>query len=362
MIRRLVFLAAFAAVLGASAGAQSVPQFTVDPAWPKPLPHNWILGQVGGIFVDSQDHVWVFQRPRSLTEDERGATLTPPRSICCAPAPPVMEFDQAGNVVQAWGGPHAGYDWPASEHGIAVDTHGFVWLAGSGKGDGSILKFRRDGTFVMQIGHPAPVNSSDTTHLGQPADMWIDEAANEIYVADGYGDHRVVVFDTETGAFKRMWGAYGKPPRDDGPAKYDPSAPVSTSFANPVHCVRIAHDGLVYVCDRINDRYQVFHKDGTFVREVRERPETLGNGSVWSMNFYPPKEQTYLLVADGENNEVRIVRRDNDTVVGHFGQSGRNAGEFHWVHVMAVDSRGDVFTGEVDNAKRIQRFHPSGAS
>ena len=251
-----------------------------------------------------------------------------------------MEFDQAGNLVQAWGGPHAGYDWPTSEHGIAVDTKGFVWLAGSGKGDGMILKFRRDGTFVMQIGHPGPINSSDTTHLGQPADMWIDEAANELYVADGYGNHRVIVFDTVTGAFKRMWGAYGKPPRDDGPPKYDPAAPISTSFANPVHCVRIAHDGLVYVCDRINDRYQVFHKDGTFVREVRERPETLGNGSVWSMNFYPPKEQTYLLIADGENNEVRIVRRDNDTIVGHFGHSGRN-------------------TGEVDTAKRIQRFKPS---
>jgi sugar lactone lactonase YvrE len=185
--------------------------------------------------------------------------------------------------------------------------------------------------------------------------MWIDEAANEIYVADGYGNHRVIVFDTETGAFKRMWGAYGKPPRDDGPAKYDPNAPVSTSFANPVHCVRIAHDGLVYVCDRINDRYQVFHKDGTFVREVRELPDTLGNGSVWSMNFWPP----YLLIADGENNQIRIVRRSDDTVVGHFGQSGRNAGEFHWVHVMAVDSRGNVYTGEVDNAKRIQRFRPS---
>ena len=157
MIRRFVILAVFAALLGATAGAQSVPHFNVDATWPKPLPNNWILGQIGGSFVDRSDHVWVFQRPRSLTDDERGATLTPPRSVCCAPAPPVIEFDQAGNVVQAWGGPHAGYDWPASEHGIAVDSHGFVWLAGSGKGDGSILKFRRDGTFVMQIGHRSEV-------------------------------------------------------------------------------------------------------------------------------------------------------------------------------------------------------------
>jgi len=359
MFRRVLFAIALAVALGAGASAQAVPHFTVDAAWPKPLPNNWIIGQIGGIYVDNRDHIWVFQRPGSLTADERGATLTPPRSTCCVPAPPVIEFDQAGNVVQAWGGPHAGYDWPKSEHGIFVDTQGYVWLAGSAKGDGSILKFKRDGTFVMQIGHPGPIDSSDTTHLGQPADVWEDEPAHELYVADGYGNHRVIVFDTETGAFKRMWGAYGKPPRDDGPPVYDPKAPISQSFGNPVHCVRIAKDNLVYVCDRTNDRVQIFHKDGTFVREFREMTDTLGNGSVWSVNFWPKAEQTYLLIADGENNEVRIVRRDTEQIVGRFGRSGRNAGDFHWVHVMAVDSHGDVFTGEVDNARRVQRFTPN---
>lgn len=355
---RLIGLALVLAVaLTAAAPAQSVPRFAVDAAWPKPLPNTWLMGQVGGIFVDERDHVWVFQRPRSLTPDERGAALDPPRSICCRPAPPVLEFDPAGNVVQGWGGPGPGYDWPQMEHGIYVDHRGFVWLGGNGKDDGAILKFTRTGRFVMQIGRPGPPNSNDTTKLGQPADMWVDEAADELYVADGYGNHRVIVFDTETGRFKRMWGAYGRPPRDDGPSTYDPSAPPSPTFGNPVHCVRIARDGLVYVCDRSNNRIQVFHKDGTFVREWIELPATLG-GSTWDLDFWPAREQTYLIVADGTNNQVRVVRRDTGAVVSSFGRSGRNAGDFHWVHVIAVDSRGDVYTGEVDNAKRLQKFRP----
>jgi hypothetical protein len=350
-----------ALLLVARPDAQPIPKFAVDPFWPKPLPHNWLMGQVGGIFVDDRDHIWVFQRPRSLTPDERGATLDPPLSICCRPAPPVLEFDQRGNVVAGWGGPGAGYDWPVQEHGIFVDHEGFVWLGGNGKDDGAILKFTRTGKFVMQIGRQGPPDSSDTTKLGQPADMWEDESAHELYVADGYGNHRVIVFDTRTGAFKRMWGAYGKAPRDDGPSKYDPDAPPSPTFGNPVHCIIIARDGLVYVCDRSNDRYQVFHKDGTFVKEVRFLTRTLGSGSVWDMDFWPQREQTYLIQADGENNQVRILRRDTGAVVGRFGRSGRNAGEFHWVHVIAVDSKGNIYTGEVDTAKRVQKFRFLGA-
>ncbi len=357
----LAFVLLAAALAFAVPSAQTIPRFAVDAAWPKPLPNDWLMGQVGGIFVDEHDHVWVFQRPRSLTPDERGATLNPPISICCKPAPPVLEFDQDGNVVQAWGGPGPGYDWPAMEHGIFVDRAGYVWLGGNGKDDGAILKFTHDGKFVMQIGRPGPPNSSDTTKLGQPADMWEDEAAHELYVADGYGNHRVIVFDAQTGAFKRMWGAYGKPPRDDGPAKYDPNAPPSPTFGNPVHCVLIARDGLVYVCDRVNDRYQVFHKDGTFVGEVRYLTATLASGSVWDMDFWPPRTQEYLVQADGENNEVRIVRRDTGAIVTRFGRSGRNAGAFHWVHVVAVDSKGNIYTGEVDNAKRIQKFRYLGS-
>ena len=261
--------------------------FKVDASWPKPLPNNWILGQVGGMAVDAQDNIWVFQRPRSLTEDEKGAALTPPRSKCCVPAPSVLVFNSAGDVVKAWGGPgeNLGYDWPAVEHGILVDNKGFVWLTGSGKDDGMVLKFTTDGKFVKQFGKRGPLTSSkDLTQFGQAAALALDAPANEMYVADGYGNHRVAVFDTETGAIKRIWGAYGKPPTDDHVTGANPDSP---QFANPVHCVTLAKDGLVYVCDRRNNRVQIFHKDGSFVRQSVFDAKTLGSGSSWGVAFSP---------------------------------------------------------------------------
>jgi DNA-binding beta-propeller fold protein YncE len=337
--------------------AGDVPTFAVDASWPKQLPNNWILGQVGGITVDWQDHIWVIHRPRSLTEDEKGASLTPPRSKCCFPAPPVLEFDADGNLLRAWGGPGDGYEWVGREHGIEVDERGFVWIGGNADNDNAILKFTLDGKFVAQIGQIAPSKgSNDTTMLGKPAETALDKDANEIYVADGYGNRRVIVFDASTLEYKRHWGAYGHVPDDTRQAAYDPKAPVSQQFGNPVHCVKIAADGLVYVCDRINNRIQVFKKDGSFVNEWFFEKSTLGNGAVWDIALWPDPKQTYLLSADGENNEVRIIRRDDGSVVGSFGHNGRNAGQFHWVHAMAIDSRGNVYTAEVDTAKRIQKF------
>lgn len=345
------------AAMPRDARAGDVPRFEVDPSWPKPLPNNWILGQVGGITVDSQGHIWLIHRPRSLTDDEKGAALTPPRSKCCVSAPPVLEFDADGNMLRAWGGPGPGYEWVGREHGIEVDEKGFVWVGGNADSDNAILKFTLDGKFVMQIGTIAPSKgSNDTTQLGKPAETAIDKEANEIYVADGYGNRRVIVFDATTGAYKRHWGAYGKPPNDDKQAAYDPKAPVSQQFGNPVHCVKIAADGLVYVCDRINDRIQVFKKDGSFVKEWFYEKNTLGNGAVWDIAIWPDPAQTYLLSADGENNEVRILKRDDGSVVGSFGRNGRNAGQFHWIHAMAVDQKGNVYTAEVDTGKRIQKF------
>jgi hypothetical protein len=205
----LAALALFALLAGAAARAADPPRMQVDPAWPKPLPNNWILGQVAGVAVDAQDHVWIIQRPGSLTPDERGAALAPPRSKCCVPAPPIIEFDPEGNVVQAWGGPGQGYDWFTSEHGISVDPKGFVWVGGNGENGGQVLKFTRDGRFVLQIGHSARgAASNDTTRLGRPADTMLDPETNELFVADGYGNHRVIVFDADTGAYKRHWGAY----------------------------------------------------------------------------------------------------------------------------------------------------------
>ncbi len=349
------------------AGASEPPRMQVDPFWPKPLPHNWILGQVSGVAVDAADNVWIIQRPRSLTPDEKGAALHPPRSICCVPAPPVIEFDPAGNVLRAWGGPAPGtgerpgkhYDWFQSEHGIYIDPNGFVWLGGNGADDGQVLKFTQDGRFVLQIGHPARgAASNDVTRLGRPADVAVDPVAHEVYIADGYANRRIIVFDADTGAYKRHWGAYGGRPADVA-QRYDPSKQLPRQFGTPVHCVVLAKDGLVYVCDRENDRVQVFHKDGGFVTEWRIAPGTLGMGSLWDLALWPDAGQSLLFNADGENNQVRILRRADGTVLGAFGRSGRQAGQFHWVHTLAIDSHGNVFTTEVDNAKRVQRFTPA---
>ncbi len=337
------------------ARAASVPSYKVDPFWPKPLPNNWIIGSIGGITVDSSDHVWILQRPRSLTPEEAGAVQNPPLSTCCVPAPAVIEFDAQGNVVQAWGGPGAGYDWPENEHGIHVDAKGFVWTAGNGEKDGVLLKFTRNGKFVMQIGGIGPSKgSNDSTILGGPADFTVDTQANEIYIADGYHNRRVIVFDTETGAYKRHWGAYGNKPID-GPVTYNPQGPLPQQFNEPVHCVKLSKDGFVHVCDRRNDRIQVFRKDGTFVRELRVAPATLGNGTAGDAVPWPKGDQPYLVVANSEQRTVDILDRKTGQVVGSFGRGGRWAGQFYQLHDLAVDSHGNVFTGEI-GGKRVQKL------
>jgi DNA-binding beta-propeller fold protein YncE len=363
-IARLLRLGILAAPLllafGALTHAAEVPKFEVDPFWPKKLPNEWMLGQVAGVAIDERDHIWIMQRPRSLSRQESNAANNAGK--CCRPAPPVIEFDPDGNVVQAWGGPGQGYDWPTQEHGMRLDPDGNVWFGGNGKEDGALLKFTRDGKFLMQIGKPGPrKGDNDFTQLGQPADTWFDKDAGEMYVADGYGNHRIIVFDYKTGAYKRHWGAYGKKPPDDivageGAFKYDPKAPPSQNFANPVHCVKIANDGLVYVCDRVNNRIQVFHKDGSFVREWVYLKETKASGSAWDIYFWPDKDQTFFINVDGSNEEFRVVRRSDGEVVSTVGSGGRGAGFFFGVHNVAVDSKGNVYTTEVFEGKRIQKF------
>jgi hypothetical protein len=338
--------------------AQEPPKFKVDPSWPKELPNNWIMGQVGGMAMDRHDHIWVLQRPGLDTVDELGAAQTPPLSQCCFAAPPVLEFDTNGNLLQSWGGPGEGFDWPKREHGIYVDKDDNVWITGAGTGDRQILKFKNDGHFLMQIGHPSadPVNSLRTDILGLPAGMELDSQAHEIYIADGYMNKRVIVYDSDKGTFKRLWGAYGNPPSDADPGPYNPAAPPDRQFRNPVHCVHISRDGLVYVCDRVNDRLQAFTKQGKFVKEFFVRPQTLAIGSVWQFTFSADENQKYLLVADGENNVIWTLRREDGAVVGQTGHNGRNAGQFHWVHQIVSDTQGNLYTGEVDTGKRIQKF------
>jgi DNA-binding beta-propeller fold protein YncE len=356
----LVLLAAVPALTSAQAEMEPS-HFRVDASWPKPLPNNWIIGQVSGMATDSEDHIWVLQRPLSLTDDERGATFNPPLSNCCSPAPPVLEFDVEGRLLRSWGGPGQGYDWPQNEHGIFIDAEGNVWITGNGEQDGQVLKFKPDGTFLMQIGKVGPqTGDADITRLGQPAGIAVDIAANEVYVADGYFNHRIIVFDAKTGAFHRKWGAYGKSPDDSDKPNLRRTAPPTaaqlTHFGNPVHCVRIANDGLVYVCDRLNDRIQIFKKDGTFVKEFSIEPRTAGNGSVWDIAFSRDPEQRWLYIADGRNNQILTVSRMTGEVRSSTGGPGRNAGYFHWVHDMAIDGSGNIYTGEVDTGKRIQKF------
>ncbi|HEX2826809.1 MAG TPA: hypothetical protein VHP37_10720 [Burkholderiales bacterium] len=341
----------------AAVKAGGVPLFQVDPFWPKALPGNWILGQVSGVAVDKRDHIWIVHRPRSLSEREVGAQQNPPWSKCCYAAPPVLVFDQSGNLLRAWGGPGQGYEWPDTEHGIYVDDNDFVWTAGSGAKDSQILKFTLDGKFVMQIGRSGQSKgSSDTQNLGSPADMFVDTAAKELYVADGYRNKRVIVFDSETGAYKRHWGAYGKPPVDEKLPAYDPARPPASQFGNPVHCVRMSRDGLIYVCDRVNNRVQIFRKDGTFVSEhVFERPTRL-SGSVWELVFSPDRDQRFIYMVDGVNNEMRIVARTGMETLARVGRPGRYAGQFHVVHNIAVDRQGNVYTTEVNTGQRVQKF------
>src|SRR5947207_4184480 len=275
--------------------AQSTPKaptFEPDPLFFQALPNKWATGAVGGIAVDSHDNIWVFHRPGAIPESERGASLNPPLSECCIPAPSVIEFSPDGRLLQAWGKPGPGYEWFKTEHGILIDDKDNVWLSGSAKEDNQILKFTRDGKFLMQIGHAGKnKGSDDTENVGGPASLFIYKKTNELFVADGYFNHRVVVFDVETGKFKRAWGAYGKPPADD--YKFPPRAQLvqgdpPPQFNNPVHALLISNDDLVYVADRTNNRLQVFHPDGTFVKEMFIARNTLEpEGTVYNFVFSP---------------------------------------------------------------------------
>jgi DNA-binding beta-propeller fold protein YncE len=361
----LIFAAAIAlsparaqdAAQGAARQEPAIPQFAVDPFWPKPLPNNWMLGQVSGIAVDRFDRIWVVHRPGTLNERELAAAQNPPAAKCCFAAPPVLVFDQSGNLLRSWGGPGSGYEWPQSEHGIFIDDNDFVWLAGNGKQDGQLLKFTMDGKLVLQIGKAGPIRgSNDTTALGSPADVAVDVAAKEVFAADGYTNRRVVVFDSETGAYKRHWGAYGNKPSDDKTPPYDPAKPASQQFGNPVHCIRIAKDGLVYVCDRTNDRMQIFRKDGTFVSEHIYEKDTRGTGSVYDLVFSPDQAQTFIYMIDGMNGEVRVIARAGKDTLARFGRPGRQVGQFTALHNIAVDRQGNIFTAEVNTGQRVQKF------
>lgn len=442
------------------APSATLPDFAVDPSWPQALPHNWLLGQIAGLYVDRNDHVWVLNRPRSLTNDEAGlegpvagthdAKNVPvnglgyerprgPAADCCRAAPSVLEFDTDGKLLKAWGGPsdpgwleaHCkaadGCIWPNNEHGIYVDDQGNVWLGGNasisgkapeegqaavagtgphapwatnrGGADGFVLKFDQDGNFKMRIGGtPEKPDSNDTSGgingtplLYQPADMVLDGATNRLYIADGYGNRRIVIVDATTGKYVGHFGAYGNNPVDDAAANAagrwsDDEARGNTKpvyFRNPVHCVKIADDGKIYVCDRGNNRIQVFDKNSPalgkpcanpkgeagkcgFVAEqaISAPTETLPvmPGTAVSVAFSPDAGQSCLYVGDNTNQTIYVLNRGSLQELGRLGHSGRMAGDFHWLHQVSVDKEGNIYTAEVDTGKRVQKFLRYGAS
>ena len=345
----------------AKADLVSAPRFEVDPMWPKPLPNNWVLGQAIGLAVDSRDHIWMVHRVDSLTANEVSEAQNPPTGTCCKAAPPVLEFDAEGNLLRSWGGPGEGFEWPASNHGMFVDHKGLVWLGGNVGTDAHVLKFTQDGKFVAQFGKAGQnKGSNDPVNFGRPAKIFVDAKMNEAYIADGYQNKRVVVIDADTGAFKRYWGAYGNKPDDKDPGlvagNYNPDAPLIQSFRSPVHCADLSIDGMVYVCDRPNNRLQVFTREGKFIKEQQIAKRTLGDGSIWDVAFSKDPKQTYMYIADGKNERIYVVLRDTLEVLTTFGDGGRQPGQFFAVHSIATDSRGNIYTTETYHGRRIQKF------
>lgn len=352
----------------AQANRTPVPQFEPDPLWSQTLPNKWVNGQVGGVAVDSHDNVWVFHRPATISDGEKAASLNPPQAECCIPAPPVLEFDTHGKFLQAWGGPGQGYEWFTSEHAVFVDSKDNVWLSGNAKEDNQLLKFTTKGKFLLQIGHKGKnQGSNDTANLGGPAGLFVYPKTNELFVADGYFNRRVIVFDADTGAYKRHWGAYGKKPDDN--LKLPTRAQVAQGmqpegFNNPVHAVIVTNDDLVYIADRSNNRLQVFKLDGTFVKEAFIARNTLqSEGSVHGFAVSPDKEQKFLYVVDGSNKAIRILNRQTLEILASVGgHAGHNAREFFHIHSVAADSKGNLFLGEVNNGQRYYKYAFKGMS
>lgn len=394
-IATLIVAATVTVVWSSRAAAQSrpvtgkdVPTFKVDAAWPK-VPKQWVLGLVSGVGVDSKDHVWILHRPRTVNPEDKAKA-----------APPVLEFDAAGNFIQAWGGPGPGYEWPDTEHGIAFDNKDNAWIAGSARTDGQLLKFTRDGKFLLQIGHSGQATgNTDKANVRGAADITYYAKTNEIFVADGYNNRRIIVFDADSGAFKRMWGAFGNvatdpPPPPAGsrgnglpPPDASTDGPGADQF-NLVHSARISNDGLLYVADRANKRVQIFTPEGKYVNQVfisrmKPAPSTdartefaqpvaklldgLANAGMTASRtaFSPDKEQRFLYVVDRIRQQIAILDRKSLQAVGYVGDGiGSAPGAFYILHDVAADSKGNLYTAEVNNDgnRRAQKFTFTGMS
>ena len=364
-----------------------VPKFEADPFWPKPLPNHWVLGMTIGVAVDPKDNVWIIHRPGSLDAKESYAARK--EGECCLAAPDVLEFDPAGTLIRHWG-KDPGHDWPSSNHGILIDRDGNVWIgantarqpglapgmqyeqngsgyktlrppvdpdapAGSGAyHDSFVLKFTPDGKFLGEIGTAnGSKGSLDTNNVRGVAQLRLIPETGEMVLADGYGNHRVSVWDPKTMKFIRMWGAYGKPPTDENIPFFNPDSP---QFGNPVHCAQPSNDGLIYVCDRENNRIQLFKDDGTYVKQIVLEPITRGDGAPWEIAFSKDPQQTFMYVTDGANNRIHVFDRETMKEIYWFGGGGRQPGQFYAVHSIDVDSHGNIYTTETYHGQRVQKF------
>jgi len=371
-------------------GDTMVPWFEVDPFWPKALPNHWVLAMTIGLSMDAHDNVWIVHRPQTLEQKESYSARG--EADCCVAAPDVLEFDPKGNLLRHWGRDEvkgSGHDWPSSNHGITVDKDGNVWLGGNGayqpgpapgsaeqfaprpnapapapfrEGGGEvgiyhdsfILKFTPDGKFLGEIGKAnGSKGSLDTDNVRGVAQIRIIPETNELVLADGYGNKRVSVWDAATMKFKRMWGAYGKKPDDTPIPHYDVNSP---QFGNPVHCAQPSNDGLIYVCDRTNDRIQVFKTDGTFIKQYVVKPDTKGDGSVWEIAFSRDPQQKFLYISDGANENIHVYDRQSMKELYWFGGGGRQPGQFYAVHSIVTDNHGDIYTTETYRGQRVQKF------
>lgn len=355
--------------------AQGVPfpRFRVDAAWPQ-MPGDLMLGQVSGVAVDKDDDVWVVHRPHSLTATDNGLAQDPPVAICCKPAPTVVRFSHDGRYLDGWGTSETGpvidgvNQWPRSIHGVFVDDDKTVWFGGNGDGDHAVLNFTHDGKFIRSIGRHGQTNgNTDQALLGNPADVYVGNG--QILIADGYKNKRVIRFTGDDASFAGAWGAYAQAPQ--GPSRegnFDQSQATSTtdgganpqsrSFGDIVHCVVPSGDGHVYVCDRRNNRAQLFSQaaDGTlnFVRDIVIAPETGGTRTVTDIAISP--DGKYLYVADMMNGRIWILLRETDQVIAAIGRNGRQAGQFTWLHSIDIDSKGNLYVSEVNTGRRVQKL------
>ncbi len=379
------------AALAQGGGDVMVPKFEVDPFWPKPLPNHWRLAMVIGLSMDAKDNVWIVHRPQTLEQKESYAARG--EADCCVAAPDVLAFDPAGNLIRHWGRDEVrgnGHDWPSSNHGITVAPDGNVWLGGNGayqplpppgsaaqfapgapgttpssekiarEGGGEIgvyhdsfiLRFTPDGKYLGQIGKAnASKGSLDTENVRGVAQIRF--AGNEMFLADGYGNKRVSVWDATTFKFKRMWGAYGKKPNDDPIPHYDVNSP---QFGNPMHCAQPSNDGLIYACDRTNNRIQVFKMDGTYLSQTVLKPDTRGDGSAWEIAFSRDPGQKFMYISDGANENIHVFDRKSMKELYWFGGGGRQPGQFYAVHSIVTDTKGNIYTTETYRGQRVQKF------